>query len=187
MYMKSYAQEVFAKIFGVGLFLLVLDAAKDYFYELTHYEFLASNLVPLSAIGLIICLVSIPFLMVEWLISPPGTQSKRIQLFQGAGNLCALMLLVAGWLSRDNAIRELPELAAVSFSSGGFLTAVIFGWMGKQIARFLSKKHIQVELSMNPNRTVESPTSITKSITDTSKVSNHPLINRVPPEPLTQN
>ncbi len=185
--LKNNTQEVFAKVFGMGLFLLVLDAIKDYLYTLTHYDFLASNLIPLSAIGLIICLISIPFLMVEWLVSPLGTQSKRIQLYQGAGNLLALTLLVAGWLSRDHAVRQLPELASVSFTSGGLITAVIFGWTGRQIALFLSEKRIQFELKVAAKQQIETPQLISKTAKDMPKASAGSLIKSVSRAPLTQN
>jgi uncharacterized membrane protein len=189
MVRKSYPQNLFALIFNLGLIFLVFDIAIDFFQTGTNFIFLSK--VPFSAIGFTICLTSMPFLMVEWLKLPLGTHSKRIKLYQGAGNLLALLVLTGGWIWRKEAFSEINsnfgELASLTFSSGGLLLTIIFGWLGGKIAAFVSKKHINIEKLnfMKPKTVVNSSDH---AATDSGvKIPVRRLIDSVSATPARQN
>jgi uncharacterized membrane protein len=183
-------RHLFTTLFSLGLFLLILDAAKDFLYLFTKSDVFALSVISLSAIGLIICLISIPFLMVEWLVSPLGTQAKRIKFYQGAGNLMALAMLIAGWNWREGSARQLTEVASLAFSTGGLITALIFGWTGKEIAAFISEKRIQFEsIGTAAQRYVAQNTAagaVRKNSVLESKLSSGDLIKGVSSAPLIQ-
>ena len=144
---KFYSRNLFDYIFNLGLMFLIFDVAIDFFRASINFGFL--NNVPFSAIGFIICLISIPFLMVEWMRLPLGTHSKRINLYQGAGNLTALAVLVGGWIWREESFlyinSHLNELTTLTLSSSGLFLTILFGWLGGRLAAFISRKQINIE------------------------------------------
>lgn len=174
-------KKIAVNTFNVGLIFLIIDIAKDFLSLWVNSNLL--NFIPFSAIGLIICLISLPFLLVEWMILPLGTRSKRVNLYQGAGNIFALMMLVGGWLWRGNSLLNpdlnINEVASMTFSSGGLFMAVIFVWLGGQIAASVSKKTIHIEEHIKKLAGVQSGTSASRMTTT--------LIKGVSRTPATQN
>lgn len=149
-------------LFNLGLGLLILDFISKYgqqFNENFYSSFLSS--VPLFAIGFILCLISIPFLMVEWLTLPLGTYSKRIRLYKVVGKLSAILFLTANWFWRDNTSFRVNESASLTLFSGFLLITIFSGWLGGQFAAFISKKRISAErfnfINLKSLKNVEKP------------------------------
>ncbi len=186
---KSYHRNLFVYIFNLGLIFLVIDIALDFFRSSVNSDLFYN--VPFSAIGFIICLIAIPFLMIEWLMLPFGTHSKRIKLYQGAGSLFVLAVLLGGWIWREESFlrtnSQINELASITFSSGSLLLTVIFGWLGGQIAAFISKKKIDLgKLNfMNPKKDL--PSRGRDNFDPGVKIPVRSLINSVSATPARQN
>ena len=142
MISKIYTKGLFAKLFTLGLLLLFADALKDFFYLLTNIDFSFLGSVSLFVIGVTLCLLSLPFLMIEWLTVPFGTQTKRIKLYQGAGNLFAFAMLVGGRFINEQPAQNALHATALILSTIGLATALLFGWTGRDIADFISRKKI---------------------------------------------
>ena len=146
-------RKVFVFLFNFGLGLLILDFiskyAQQYYDNFFSYIF---NSIPLFAIGFILCLISIPFLMVEWLTLPLGTFSKRVRLYKVIGKFSALIFLSANWFWRDNTNFSINESASLTFFSSFLLLTVFSGWLSGQFAALISKKRISAERFdfMNP-------------------------------------
>lgn len=178
--------KIFIYVFNIGLVFLIIDIVKDFTNLWLNSELLAS--IPFSAIGLIICLTGIPFLLIQWLTLPLGTHQRRITLYQGFGNLFALVMLIGGWIWREgfvlNSTQHFNEYASMTFSSGSLLAAVISGWLGGQIAAYISKKNIRIEVwqtpkikslpltKANPSEPLRTATALIKSVSGTPATQN---------------
>jgi hypothetical protein len=139
-------RKFFVYLFNLGLGLLVLDFISKYAQQFNPNFFSSFlNSLPLFAIGFIICLISIPFLMVEWLTLPLGTYSKRIRLYKVIGKLSAITFLTGNWFWRDHTNFTFNESASITFFSGFLLITVLFGWLSGQFAKLISKKRISIE------------------------------------------
>lgn len=139
-------RKFFVFLFNLGLGLLILDFVSKYaqqFYQNVFSSFIEA--APVFAVGFILCLISIPFLMVEWLTLPLGTYTKRIRLYKVIGKLSALMFLSANWFWRDNTSFSINESASLTFFSGFLLLTIVSGWLSGQFAHFLSKRRIQTD------------------------------------------
>lgn len=145
MISKVYDKNLFAKLFTLGLLLLFISVVRDFFNVPAITDFFILSSISFFAIGVTLCLFSLPFLMIEWLMLPFGTHTKRIKLYQGAGNLFAFLMLIGGWFIKEQTSQNFTNSAALAFSSGGVIIAVIFGWMGNPIAEYISRKKIKLE------------------------------------------
>lgn len=136
---------LFAKLFSGGLLFLFADVFKQIFPTLLKFDFFDFNRLPFFVAGVTICLISLLFLLTEWVILPYGMQIKRIKLYQGVGNLFAFAILIFGCLSENYSSQNSLSRASVAFSTGGLLIAVVFAWLGQPIAGFYSRKKIKIE------------------------------------------
>jgi len=179
---KLYPKNLFVYFFNSGIFLMVVDIAFVFFSSRT--DFGLSNKIPFSVIGLIICLISIPFLMIEWIRLPLGTHSKRIKLYQGAGNLLTLLVLTGGWLWREESFlyvnSHINELTTLTLSSGGLFMTILFGWLGGRIAVFLSRKQMNIEKFK-----LVKPSNVTVS-SNKRKIAIGSLVNKISSTPVRQ-
>lgn len=136
---------LFAKLFTLGLLLLFFDVFREFALTLTTTDFPVLRSIPFFAVGISICFISLLFLLIDWLSLPFGTQIKRVKFYQGAGNILALTMLLAGCFIKDSQYNFAGKMALI-LSSGGLIVALIFSWLGKSIADFLSRKKIKTEI-----------------------------------------
>lgn len=144
MISKIYDNNLFAKLFSLGLLLLFVEAFKDSFYSLLKIDSHHLNAIPFFAIGATLCLVSLLFLLIEWVTLPFGTQTKRIKLYQGMGNLFAFAILTGGWFFKDQTVQSHSNTLSLVLSSSGFGVALLFSWAGGSIADLISRKKIKL-------------------------------------------
>lgn len=156
MISKLYYTQLFSKLFTLGLLLLFAGIFEEQLISAGKANFLFFDSIVFFSIGATLCLVSFLFLLIEWVILPFGTQTKRIKLYQGIGNLLAFAMLMGGWLSKEEASPNIVNSLSFSFSSGGLLVAVIFGWLGSNIANYISRKKINLEAARDRIRFSES-------------------------------
>ena len=84
------------------------------------------------AAGVVAGLVAAPFGLVDWVGIPPNTRAKFIGAVHGLGNALVLVLFAASWLiRRPDAVS--PSGAGFGFSFGGFLLALVTGWLGGEL------------------------------------------------------
>lgn len=145
MFSNLYGKQLFSKLFTLGLLLLFIGILTENFRLAETSDFFIFNSVIFLTIGTTLCLISFLFLLIEWVVLPFGTQTKRIKLYQGLGNLLAFAMLIGGWLFREDSSQNLVSQISLGFSAGGLLIAIIFSWMGKSIADFISRKEINLK------------------------------------------
>lgn len=143
---------LFAKSFTFGLLLLFADVLRKTFPAVLKTDSFNIDAIPFFAVGVTVCLISLLFLLTEWVMLPYGTQAKRIKLYQGAGNLFAFAILVFGCLSENSLQQYSVKAASLTLSSGGFVVTIVFGWMGKRIADYCSRKKIKPETFVTRNQ-----------------------------------
>lgn len=147
---RIFGADLFAKLFTLGLLLLFFDVFREFALSLTAAKFPVLEELPFFAIGISLCLISLLFLLIDWLSLPFGTQIKRVKFYQGAGNVLALAMLLVGCFIK-NSSNSFAGKASLILSFGGLIIALLFSWLGKAIADFLSKKKINLETSAVEN------------------------------------
>lgn len=140
-----YRKKLFAKLFSLGLLFLFAGTLAESFDLFAKNDFLIFGSISFFSIGVTLCLVSLLFLLIEWVMLPFGTQTKRIKLYQGVGNLLAFVMLAGGWLFKEQSTHRFADIASLTISSIGFVIAIIFGWLGSEIADYISRKKIKLE------------------------------------------
>lgn len=142
---RFYGRQLFSKLFTLGLLLLFAGTFVEQLISTGKTNFFFLDSIVFFSIGATLCLVSFLFLLIEWVILPFGTQTKRIKLYQGMGNLFAFAMIVGGWLFKEEVAQNFTSSLSFSFSSGGLLVAIIFGSLGSTIANYVSRKKIHLE------------------------------------------
>lgn len=145
MISKLYGRQLFSKLFTLGLLLLFAGTFEEQLIATGKTNFFFFDSIVFFSVGATLCLVSFLFLLIEWVILPFGTQTKRIKLYQGMGNLFAFAMLASGWLFKEEFTPNFTNSLSFSVSSGGLLVAIVFGSLGKTIADYISRKKINLE------------------------------------------
>lgn len=172
MISKIYTNNLFAKFFTLGLILLFANILKDFFGELAGVKFPDSISTVLFVAGLTICLVSLMFLLIEWITLPFGMKTKRIKLYQGAGNLIALLMLIGAWFFKEEMSFANLSVPVLGLTLTGLITTLTFGFAGKEIADTISRKKViphNLERSYSPNDEIKKSGGI-----NTNGVSHNP-------------
>lgn len=145
MISKFFGKKLFSKLFTLGLLLLFVGVLEEQLVSTSGtLKFFMDSVIFLSA-GATLCIVSFLFLLTEWVVLPFGTQTKRIKLYQGIGNLFAFAMLLGGWFFREDSTQSVISTLSFGFSTSGLLVAVVFGWLGNNIADYISRKKINLE------------------------------------------
>ncbi len=147
---RIFGLDLFAKLFTLGLLFLFFDVFREFTLSLTDTKFPVLNSLPFFAVGISVCSISLLFLLIKWLSLPFGTQAKRVKLYQGTGNILALAMLLAGCFIK-NSPHNFAGKASLILSFGGLLVALLFSWLGKPIADFLSRKKINLDIPIADN------------------------------------
>ena len=105
------------------------------------------------AAGLVGGLVAASTGWIDWIGIPSGTRAKRVGLFHGAVN-GAVLLAFAGSLYLRHNIDTTPGSLALALSLGGFVLALVGGWLGGELVERLA---IAVHTGANP----DAPSSLT--------------------------
>lgn len=163
-----FSKQLFSKLFTFGLLLLFIGILADQFISANGSNLFFLNSIIFLSFGATLCLISFLFLLIEWVVLPFGTQTKRIKLYQGIGNLFAFAMLAGGWLFKENPTQNLTSSLSFGFSSSGLIVAVLFGWIGNNIAEFISRKKINLEaedkIRLTENKIPQKFTTKDKSI-----------------------
>jgi uncharacterized membrane protein len=70
--------------------------------------------------------------LIDWVAIPSGTRAKRIGALHGIGNVVVVLLFAASaWLRWDSP--QTPVALALMLSFGGFVLALITGWLGGEL------------------------------------------------------
>ncbi len=184
MFNKIISLGIFAKLFTFGLLLLFFDVFKEFVFSAEQANYFLLRLIPFFEIGITICLISLLFLLIDWLSLPFGTQAKRVKFYQGAGNMFALAMLSTGVFIKSSP-SNFAGKAALFLSFGGLIVAVAFGWLGKPIADLLSRKKIKVEIPMieNAGKNAEPPEALAANET---KPYNNSISSKISGSSITQ-
>ena len=143
MFDKIRNANLFAKLFSFGLLLSFAGLFGEYFSAFGETGFFQFGAFPFFAPGALLCLVSLIFLLAEWVTLPYGSQSKRVGLYQGAVNLLALAMFGGLYLLIGNQqSQSFAGALPLWFASGALLIAVVFVFLGKPIAGYLCRKKI---------------------------------------------
>lgn len=144
-----YDKQLFSKLFTLGLLLLFIGILEENFRASGQINYFIFDSLIFLSVGAILCLISFLFLLTEWVVLPFGTQTKRIKLYQGLGNLLAFAMLIGGWVCKEDVSQNLTSSLSLSFSSGGLIIAILFGWVGSNIANYISRKKINLDESQD--------------------------------------
>ena len=172
------AKQLFSKLFTVGLLLLFIGTLGEQLISSNEANPFFFNSIIFFSVGATLCLISFLFLLIEWVVLPFGTQTKRIKLYQGIGNLFAFAMLTGGWIFREESTQNLASSLSFSFSSSGLIVAVIFGWVGNNIAEYISRKKINLEEAKDRFRLSEN--KIPERIREKSAVSSAVTVSNIP-------
>lgn len=145
MISKFFGKQLFSKLFTGGLLLLFVGILEEQLISANGSNPFFFDSVIFLSVGATLCIVSFLFLLIEWVVLPFGTQTKRIKLYQGIGNLFAFAMLLGGWIFREDSAQNLTSTLSFGFSSSGLIVAIMFGWLGNNIAEFISRKKINLE------------------------------------------
>lgn len=86
--------------------------------------------------GIIGGVLAAPFGLIDWMAIPNGTRAKTIGAAHGITNVVVLLLFVASWGMRSD-LPEQPETLASILSFGGFIAALLGGWLGGELVERL--------------------------------------------------
>lgn len=150
------AKQLFSKLFTAGLLLLFIGTLEEQLISTNGTNYFFFDSIIFFSVGATLCVISFLFLLIEWVVLPFGTQTKRIKLYQGIGNLFAFAMLTGGWIFKEESSQNLASSLSFSFSSSGLIVAVLFGWVGNNIAEYISRKKINLEaVHISENKTPE--------------------------------
>lgn len=82
--------------------------------------------------GLIGGVVAAPFGTIDWLSIPKGTRAKAIGLLHGLGNVLVLLLFLASWLLRREAVDHI-SMAATAMALVGLALSLVTAWLGGEL------------------------------------------------------
>jgi uncharacterized membrane protein len=82
--------------------------------------------------GVIGGLAAAVFGLIDWFGIPRGTRASRLGLLHGLGNVIVVTLFIASWLLRRPS-PDTPSTGAVVLALGGFLLALVTGWLGGEL------------------------------------------------------
>lgn len=153
MYRQLKIKRISQIAFWLGMSLLILGAAFDLVNHFTNFWLLSKTSFALSVIGIITCLVVIPFRLIEWLKLPLGMRSKRNKFYHGLGNFIALLLLVGNFGWRIVYPDQLSEVTMVTFSTTSLVLAMAISWIGTRLAIRLSENRT-LHLSATDDRII---------------------------------
>lgn len=186
MISKIKKLNIFAKLFTIGLLLLFINTLNDSVFASAGLNFYIPGANFFFAAGLIICLVSFLFLLIEWLVLPFGNKTKRIKLYQGAGNVFAFLMLVSGYLLKEQTAQNHFEMVSLAVSSSGLAIALLFAWGGGSIASFVSSKKIKLPDFNRKKQPVYSKSTI-KSTLEEARLLGETITKGVPQKQAAQN
>jgi uncharacterized membrane protein len=110
------------------------------------------------AAGLIGGLVAALFGLIDYLNIPNGTRAKRIGMYHGIVNLCAVVLFASSfymrWHSPIDDTTTTPTTTALLFSFAGVLLALLGGWFGGELVERLG-------VGVSPAADLNAPSSLT--------------------------
>ena len=82
--------------------------------------------------GVVTGLLAAPFGLIDWIAIPAGTRAKRIGALHGVGNVIVVLAFAASaWLRWP--MPQEPSVLALMLSFGGFVLALITGWLGGEL------------------------------------------------------
>ena len=82
--------------------------------------------------GVVTGLLAAPFGLVDWIAIPAGTRAKRIGALHGIGNVIVVLGFAASAWLRWVSPQE-PSTIALMLSFGGFVLALVTGWLGGEL------------------------------------------------------
>lgn len=82
--------------------------------------------------GVVTGLLAAPFGLIDWIAIPAGTRAKRIGALHGVGNVIVVLVFAASAWLRWPTPQE-PSAPALLLSFGGFVLALITGWLGGEL------------------------------------------------------
>lgn len=82
--------------------------------------------------GVVTGLLAAPFGLIDWIAIPAGTRAKRIGSLHGVGNVIVVLAFAASAWLRWPTPQE-PSALALMLSAGGFVLALITGWLGGEL------------------------------------------------------
>ena len=143
MFNKIDRANLFVRVFNFGLILLFAGLFREYFFAPAPIFYFRIGIASFFAAGVSICLISLIFLLAEWITIPFGTLNKRHTLCLGAGKLFALALLGAAYLLiAEQSPRNFAGVLSFSLGSFAMIIAAVFTFLGKPIANRLCCKKI---------------------------------------------
>jgi uncharacterized membrane protein len=88
------------------------------------------------AAGIVGGLLAAPFGWMDWFAIPSGVRAKTVGLAHGVVNTVVLLLFAGSWYIRSDSPAR-PEMMASVLSIGGFLLALVGGWLGGELVERL--------------------------------------------------
>lgn len=114
------------------------------------------------AVGVIGGLVAALFGFIDWLGIPSNSRAKQIGLWHGLGNLIIVVLFIASWFIRRDAVDFVPNSLALVLSFAGVALALFTGWIGGELVYRLS-------VGVDPGANVNAPSSLSDKPASASK------------------